>query len=170
MRIEAINAEIEAIRARADAATPGPWTTSDTTYGKAIHCLPSPDSSNGYLALTEASPQAAYVVRRAAYSWYTKEQADANAEFIAHARGDIPALLAENAGLRQQLAEARADVRAFSCPAQWLQRRGQPAPPSWVCTRWGDSFRHCWHYDERNVCWDCWDRQPAPPGMEGMTP
>lgn len=60
--------DLDAIRARAQAATPGPWSTQER--------------QNVYIPLPWGGLKA-------------HVETDANAEFIAHARTDVPALLAE---------------------------------------------------------------------------
>lgn len=93
---------ITEIRARADAATAGPWTTdSDFRYGRRVLADLEPEGE--YLEVAECSgyvmPSPATVV---------------NAEFIAHARQDVPWLLdalaaarAENARLVETLEASR---------------------------------------------------------------
>jgi hypothetical protein len=84
--------DLAAIKARADAATPGPWkarteypqTVTSPTYG--------PDSSD----------EDAWVI-----STSLTHRPDADAEFIAHARTDVPALLAHVAELEAERDEAR---------------------------------------------------------------
>ena len=70
-------AQLEAIRKRAEAATEGKWFTDDAELYV---------SADGYVEVAEA---------------YEK----ADAEFIAHSREDIPALLAEVERLRTALIE-----------------------------------------------------------------
>ena len=74
--------ELDAIRQRVEAATPGPWAVS------------SPSSGHGV------------TVGHRMILYATIELALPDAEFIAHARSDIPALLDEIALLRQQLKDA----------------------------------------------------------------
>jgi DNA-binding transcriptional MerR regulator len=77
--------QLDAIRARVDAATPGPWEPSSDTLTW-IHV-----EAHG---LTVAECRT-YLNRQ-----HTDEQNDANAAFIASAREDVPALLAEVERLR----------------------------------------------------------------------
>jgi hypothetical protein len=82
------NEELEAIRARCDTATPGPWVA-----GREADLMRPMQSFNvGFTrkAFDEAPLD----------SWW---QWEANAYFIAHARADIPALLAEVERLRAAL-------------------------------------------------------------------
>ena len=75
--------DLDAIRARAEAATEGPWE-AEALEGNIV------------------TPTQGTIVE--VYSW-----TDADAEFIAHAREDVPALLAEVEQLRAELAHARMD-------------------------------------------------------------
>ena len=78
--------DLAAIQARADAATPGPWTLG-IVYGTVMR------SSGGNIA---------------------RDSTEANAEFIAHARTDVPALLARIAELeagRDELFDGRVLAR-----------------------------------------------------------
>lgn len=73
--------DLEAIKARADGATPGPWCAwrnwvRDADGNSAAH-------GDGYLR-----SQAIGVS-----DWWDQAQAERNAAFIAHAREDVPALL-----------------------------------------------------------------------------
>lgn len=106
--------DLDAIRARADAATPGPWVPAmapsaesfetpaeylmKTMYGKGLPLwvawAPN-DTDDGF----------AYVVPAVTGDGPTSE---ANAEFIANARQDVPALLAEVTALLADLGAARA--------------------------------------------------------------
>jgi len=80
--------QLVAIRAREAAATPGPWAKDGSLY--------APD-----VDITWADDEGEYVVGTI---WDNGFVIRADAEFIAHARKDIPALLAENDSLRAQLA------------------------------------------------------------------
>lgn len=73
--------ELEAIKARADAATPGPWDFVHVYYGEdTILCV----HENG----TTTAIANAHTVDG-------EFNGEINAEFIAHARADIPTLVAE---------------------------------------------------------------------------
>lgn len=80
---------LQAIRARADAATPGPWGYGDFGF-----------VSNGNQIIVQ--------------TWDRMEEnfdnSRNNGEFIAHARTDIPALLDEVARLREELDAARREA------------------------------------------------------------
>lgn len=91
--------DIDAIEARANAATPGPWTQE--AWLKVLRAMLEADAQEDIrvAAMLEEFPTARF-------------KADAN--FIAHARTDIPDLIAayrsqaaEIARLREQLAAAR---------------------------------------------------------------
>jgi hypothetical protein len=75
--------DLEAIKARADAATPGPWFTE---YGyKLAKVMTKTAKGHGRVMLAQ--------------DWIPRQGVDGplqdDAEFIAHARTDIPLLLAE---------------------------------------------------------------------------
>ncbi len=75
--------DIAAITARAEAATPGPWVQGQIHRESINH---SDATRPGYIGDTSRDLNGNY---------------EADATFIAHAREDIPALLAENARLRE---------------------------------------------------------------------
>lgn len=81
------------IRARAEAATPGPWAPDDV-YG-----LVRPTQIDGF----------AHPCERAA----AQQQTATDAEFIAHSRADVPDLLAEVDRLREELALADGTATAL---------------------------------------------------------
>lgn len=76
--------ELESIRKRAEAATPGPWFWLD----------------DGRLYSDGADKVIGEVIEGKDETWF--DLFDANAEFIAHAREDIPKLLAEIERLQQE--------------------------------------------------------------------
>ncbi len=89
--------ELAGIEARANAATAGPWqiyTDADSVLG-----LPLPEGVSAY-------PLAEFMQADSCVSLYAADYAKrdhrtySNAEFIAHARTDVPALLAEVRRLR----------------------------------------------------------------------
>ena len=81
------NDELSAIRERAVAATPGPWEMQ-----------PIGRSSFGY----ELRQRDSLSVLLYTEGCYVPKQEEANALFIAHAREDVPALLAEVDRLRAE--------------------------------------------------------------------
>ena len=91
--------EIHAIKARCEAATPGPWDSEDCEY---IFAKVKGGRPNGEgIAL---------------FSCYTNRQATngkADANFAAHAREDIPRLVAEVEKLRTALIVNEESIRMF---------------------------------------------------------
>jgi len=81
--------DLDAIRARVDATTPGPWHPRDVGYVFAASTTPRSDES-GY----DGTP----IVDT--FMW--PEQGSANQLFISAAREDVPALLAEVEALRTE--------------------------------------------------------------------
>lgn len=83
--------QLAEIKAREQSATPGPWTV-DGLYVKAagVHL-----ADMEWLAETDAE-------------W---AQMSADAQFVAHTRQDVPALLAEVERLRAELTEIHGDIR-----------------------------------------------------------
>ena len=73
--------QLQAIKARANAATPGPWECHNDDFVVVLH-----DGVWHTISIPDTSP---------------------NAAFIAAARADVPALVAEVERLRAQLAAAR---------------------------------------------------------------
>ena len=90
--------DLDAIQARADAATPGPWKHFHWPEGNEVHVTPK-------------KPICAWP----GFDGDAGKNARANAAFIAAARTDIPALLAECRRLRAALEEIAAD----SPPDDW---------------------------------------------------
>lgn len=93
--------EAQAIKARADATTPGPWVISgDLTVYSAAEAVTTMEWASDDTDDTDLPP-------------YTLEQHTADAAFIAHAREDIPALLAEVAAWRKLAAQAYTDILEY---------------------------------------------------------
>lgn len=80
--------DLDAIRARVDGATPGMW-----------YWWPLDPRPHFQVGPTESAPVAEV---------YGPTERGADAEFIAHARTDVPALLAEVERLREELDQTRA--------------------------------------------------------------
>ena len=84
--------QIVEIKARADAATPGPWSAVQEAEGEAWHCATGK------------------------WVWHAPSRTtfwtEADAKLMAHARQDIPALLDEIAFLQERLDRANADYEA----------------------------------------------------------
>lgn len=92
--------ELTAIKVRADAAPPGPWNYEDWPQ-----CIYGPDTEHGTSG-----------------RWIAEADDHTTGEFIAHARTDIPALLAEIAAIReilQAVADGGADRREDEWPKCW---------------------------------------------------
>lgn len=107
--------DLDAIQARADAATEGPWKVTDLSNhghrGTLWVDIDRPaDGSMTVAELTEAD--GVEVI------WKTTD-----AEFIAHARTDIPALIAEVKALRGKVAEVEelAQQIAENAEVNWEQ-------------------------------------------------
>jgi hypothetical protein len=94
-----IIADLEAIKRRCEAAKAGPWTWKSATIGD-----DPPVDGNRYLS----SPASEWMVIGASQS--TMFCDDADAEFIAHAREDVPALLEAVARLLSMLNDAETEV------------------------------------------------------------
>lgn len=85
---------VEGIRARAEAATPGPWCTDSWEIYQGTEYVPGVSLWIGETCRGTGSP----------------EQDRADAEFVAHAREDVPALLAEVQRLKAALSDATNQV------------------------------------------------------------
>jgi hypothetical protein len=94
--------DLDAIEARAEAATPGPWrqTTSKRGYRDVLQ---TPDSY-GDRMIAKIDQEAFIVSRRDARMLRCP---NADADFIAHARIDIPALVAELRAAREVVEAAQ---------------------------------------------------------------
>lgn len=89
--------ELQAIKARAEAATPGPWTTeSYGNDGRDDVEIQHVRGSNGRTVVTTDC------------NVYTTDE---DATFIAHARTDVPALVAEVERLQKVHADLEAENR-----------------------------------------------------------
>lgn len=97
-----MNIDLDAIRARADAATDGPWR-SDKEWGAITH---GPDAVVHAFYADDCESCAVNIEDEA-----TVVIDPADAEFIAHAREDIPALLAEVERLQSVARAERADEK-----------------------------------------------------------
>lgn len=85
--------DLDAITARSNAATPGPWA----------------ERSVGYVFATATSERAAesgYIGTPVVDTFMWPEHGPANQVFIAHAREDVPALVAEVRRLRGRIEQA----------------------------------------------------------------
>lgn len=99
--------ELATIKARAEAATPGPWKLDDyiglESYTVCLDYVPeNQNRTTGYGAGSEGT--AICVLDDEMYFEYSSDtERLANAEFIAHAREDVPALVAEVERLQEAL-------------------------------------------------------------------
>lgn len=105
--------DLDAIRARADAATKGPWFGWHDNDGNGTEVLIAAKQGAGQDALDAGICDVCRVDGSnqddgQILDWGSGVNL-ANAEFIAHTREDIPALLVEVVSLRTQLAEREAD-------------------------------------------------------------
>lgn len=97
---------LSAIRARLEQATEGPWF-AETNYSPEPYCTPS-----WYVVNAPHHPSVQL-------SRYVAEAEDSqDAEFIAHAREDIPYLLAEIDTLSSRLQAREAELRGWEEMAQ----------------------------------------------------
>lgn len=92
--------ELDAIRARCDAATSGPWSSKAHLSGFCVGL-----DWREHFSAFDVSPHIASGVRGGAKGNDGLAQAAADGEFIANARADMPALLAEVERLRTALRE-----------------------------------------------------------------
>jgi len=87
-----------AIKARAEAATPGPWDTSTTSWEPEALMVDMPDGADDVYSLAWHAGGGLCVMSAA------------DAEFIAHAREDIPALLAALEEAERRIAAVEAAI------------------------------------------------------------
>lgn len=94
-KVEPPKLDLEAIRRRAEAATPGPWVRWEE-HGEIVASPPNrevfkntPGEMRGGMGTVCEFEEDYDDPEDASYNW------EANAEFVAHAREDVPALLAE---------------------------------------------------------------------------
>ena len=99
--------DLEVIEQRAGAATPGPWFVRhlDDDYAAgltAVSTVPDTGRHEGWPRFDGAEIVAATIVQNpCAYAVVADGKWDQNADFIAHAREDVPSLVAEIRRLRQ---------------------------------------------------------------------
>lgn len=107
---DATELDIDAIRARMEAATPGPWRWD--SWRDDLHHLigrgGSPETYEYDVEVIEPEHSGECGCRSACYLSNVVSEADR--EFIAHARTELPAALDEITRLRAALDEARAEV------------------------------------------------------------
>jgi hypothetical protein len=103
--------ELCSIQARADEATPGPWFVRqlDDDYASSLVAVSTaPDTGRGerWPAFDSGEIIAATLIQNPIPYVSMDDGWDQNAEFIAHARSDIPSLIAEIRRLRRFLMES----------------------------------------------------------------
>lgn len=113
--------DIEAIRARKDAATPGPWEW-DTEDGECLRSLSVTDREYGeFGSLLASYPRAVVMGYPCRPGTGFAEYDGADAEFIAHARTDIPDLLEAVDRLRSMLIDAETEAQMQAAEAERLR-------------------------------------------------
>lgn len=106
--------DLDEIWQRANAATPGPWTAHDREEGK-------PQGS--YEIVTEVDPHGSIVELLPPGQWSSIGRRE-DAEFIAHAREDIPALLDEIKWLTEEREhQSRMVQQARRKALQWADEK-----------------------------------------------
>ena len=138
------DAELDAIRARADAATPGPWRYVRDTDGyrdAGFFVEPAGDIDFDWDDYIVAACDTRTIVEEEGIDWEARGLPGNpgfgvmklnDADFIAHAREDIPALVAEIDRLRAENDQVRAMLKQL----EWIPRR-----ESWFLTY--DRLRYC---------------------------
>ena len=149
--------QLAEIAAREAAATPGPWGVYDDGTGRLDIVAGLEETAYGYtgrreIAQTVESPMDNDPAHVGWGEDEDQEQVNADGAFIAHAREDVPALLAEAerlagmvvtayervAELEQQLADAQVQAAAFEPlhlgdPRTLVSHRcGNPTHPTWL--------------------------------------
>jgi hypothetical protein len=99
--------ELDEMRARADAATPGPWyprLLDDQDAMNLVAVSTAPDSGRGerWPGFDHREIVAATLIQAPRYVDVADTRWDQNAEFIAAARRDVPRLIAEIRHLRAE--------------------------------------------------------------------
>jgi hypothetical protein len=102
--------DLDVIKARADAATEGPWTALTTGVAGGDHW---------YVCDLDQSIASIH-----ASDGEDEERREPDAEFIAAARTDVPELLAEVTRLRAELTQAEADVASLCALRDQQEREG----------------------------------------------
>lgn len=154
--------QVAAIAARLKAATPGPWHAEQAPFGGGSEC--------DEVMFTAAR---GITFRVARCLLQRPGQATADAAFIAHAREDIPALLAERAALLEMLRLARAEC-------QWREARetaamgivqavaramvicGHAPEPDYLCPHFADGKAWPLRTKARALLGLSWMQEPKP--------
>lgn len=106
--------ELKQIKARVEAATPGPWVLH-TDSSRPDVCAGITDSAGNYSGPKSGFMGEGHLFEFDKYgpSWGQEYDNCADAEFVAHARQDVPALIAEVERLRAELNELANCCRAL---------------------------------------------------------
>ena len=121
--------DLEAIKARVAAATEGPWEWDDTTIGQ---------------HWSHPEPRAVVVDDEVSCMDYcyggssNPIKSDADGQFIAHAREDIPALVVEVERLRAQLDNPRDEYHTMVELKSWRHADGELFPRL-LPSEWSDT-------------------------------
>ena len=137
----AVPLDLAPIRARADAATRGPWvreSTDDTDRDIALgYDVPGQGSPNLVATCFDDADDDG----RNEDGPITRKQAQANAKFMAAARSDVPALCDEVERLRARLAEVERERDAALCVAFYAGRNLFGLDDAVIFDRLADSCR-----------------------------
>lgn len=133
------------IRPRCEAATPGPWVRTGTKA-----------------QLVDSRPEEKYGIRSIAVEIWS--DIEANAEFIAHAREDIPNLLdrTERAEAKRDAAAANSAVR--DCSACKHKKRLGSLTIGACNFCWRRRFYIKAYPFRPEACWDGWEYAEPPKG------
>lgn len=132
--------ELAAIEARADAATPGPWgyERSDGSLWKITPAYEDEDDDGEFVTQDEVFSAQIGDLQPSGLTW---EMTHRNGEFVAHARADVPALLAEvrllrrviqdqqeesalyDAGVKAGVKQVEGRLRALATREEWAHLR-----------------------------------------------
>jgi hypothetical protein len=109
--------DLDPIRARAEAATEGPWASIPTVHGDPHVQTGEPVDESGCAVIVAGFPR----TRRVALWTSPSDYGRADAEFIAAARADVPALIAEVERLQGERDEARSLTESLSIVADGME-------------------------------------------------
>ena len=136
-----LSPDLDAIQARADAATEGPWHAGRGATSDGKESVRTYEQKAAFLALSlnEGESDLWLVDNDAVIPAATGDgpKAKANAEFIAHARTDVPALIALVREQRAQIGRVR-DLHASSGGHNPACSCGVPAGAGANCVECGD--------------------------------
>lgn len=130
--------DLDAIEARANRATPGPW---DAIGPYEVHVLAACDCEpEGACGDCEDGGFAV-----CSFNEHMRERAFANFEFIAHARTDIPALIARVRELEAEVERMRPWYPTPRLLAKSMlgNRKEQPCAHAWIATEEGIRCAAC---------------------------